>query len=132
LVTDFVDSLLVYLMSDDPKRVRAREVMRQRPDTGIQALNEMVNAMRRKLQATLEEQVNASMIVRDYCRNIHPLTTDDHIRALGLVARYKLSWWDSLLVATALRAGAKRFFSEDSHDGLIVADQMTIINPFRE
>ena len=41
----------------------------------------------------------------------------------------KLSWWDSLLVASALRASCRLFMSEDMHDGLEI-EGMRIASPF--
>jgi predicted nucleic acid-binding protein len=132
LVTDFVDAnVLVYLVSDDERRLVAIEIMKRHPETGVQAVNEMINVMRRKMQTSQQDQNNASLVVRSACNHIHPLVIEDHVRALDLVTRHKFSWWDGVLIATALRAGASRFFSEDQHDGLLVDNQMTIINPFR-
>ncbi len=42
-----------------------------------------------------------------------------------------LSFWDSLIVASALAAGANVLYSEDIQDGLIVLKQLNIINPFK-
>ena len=44
---------------------------------------------------------------------------------------YNLSFWDSLIVASALSCGADTLYSEDMQDGLIVSEQLTIINPFK-
>ena len=53
------------------------------------------------------------------------------ILASDLRISYTLSFWDSLVVASALVAGAETLYSEDMHDGLIVAQKFTIINPFK-
>ncbi|MCB0166173.1 MAG: PIN domain-containing protein [Anaerolineaceae bacterium] len=44
---------------------------------------------------------------------------------------YSLSYWDSLIVTTALSAGCEILYSEDMHDGLYVSDTLTIKNPFK-
>ena len=51
--------------------------------------------------------------------------------ASDLRTQYNLSFWDSLIVASALAAGATFLYSEDMQDGLIVARQLNIINPFK-
>ncbi|MGH7998257.1 MAG: PIN domain-containing protein [Brasilonema sp.] len=51
--------------------------------------------------------------------------------ASNLRTQYYLSFWDSLIVASALSAGASILYSEDMQDGLIVANQLTLINPFK-
>jgi len=51
--------------------------------------------------------------------------------ASDLRTQYNLSFWDSLIVASALSGGADTLYSEDMQDGLIVSGQLTIINPFK-
>jgi predicted nucleic acid-binding protein len=50
--------------------------------------------------------------------------------ALSLHLRYQFSWYDSLIVAAALKANCKTLYSEDLKDGLRVND-LTIKNPFK-
>jgi predicted nucleic acid-binding protein len=51
--------------------------------------------------------------------------------ASDLRTQYNLSFWDSLIVASALAAGADILYSEDMQDDLIVSKQLKIINPFK-
>ncbi|MGK7923417.1 MAG: PIN domain-containing protein [Trichodesmium sp.] len=51
--------------------------------------------------------------------------------ASDLRSQYSLSFWDSLIVASALAAGANVLYSEDIQDGLIVLKKLNIINPFK-
>ena len=53
------------------------------------------------------------------------------LAASELREAYSLSYWDSLIVATALEAGAAILYSEDMQDGLWINAQLQIINPFR-
>jgi predicted nucleic acid-binding protein len=55
---------------------------------------------------------------------------EDILDALSIRETYKLSFWDSLIVAVALRVGATILYSEDTHDGLVIRDRLTIRNPF--
>ena len=43
--------------------------------------------------------------------------------------RYKLSWWDALIVAAAQRAGCRTLLSEDFKAGQQFGD-LTVVNPF--
>ena len=43
--------------------------------------------------------------------------------------RYKLSWWDALIVAAAQRAGCRTLLSEDFQAGQQFGD-LTVVNPF--
>lgn len=53
------------------------------------------------------------------------------IKASELRTNRSFSFWDSLIVASALSAGASILYSEDMQDGLIVANQLTLMNPFK-
>jgi predicted nucleic acid-binding protein len=49
---------------------------------------------------------------------------------LGKVTRRaKFNWWDSLMVAAALRADCRVFINEDLNDGQVI-DGMRVANPF--
>jgi len=50
-------------------------------------------------------------------------------RALEAVDNYKISYWDSLIVAVAERAGCERIMTEDLNTGEIYHG-ITAINPF--
>lgn len=43
--------------------------------------------------------------------------------------RFQLSWWDSLIVAAAQRAGCQYLLSEDFQPGQAF-DGVTVVNPF--
>ena len=60
---------------------------------------------------------------------IAPLDAGTTERAWDVQDKAKLTWWDSLMVAAALRAECRLFVSEDMHDGPVV-DGMRIANPF--
>lgn len=51
--------------------------------------------------------------------------------ASDIRSRYNFYFWDSLIVSSALAAGASIIYSEDMQDGLIVASQLEIVNPFK-
>ncbi len=49
--------------------------------------------------------------------------------ALRIFSRYRLSWYDSLIVAAAREGGCSTLYSEDLQDGLAVGET-TVKNPF--
>lgn len=51
--------------------------------------------------------------------------------AVGLLGRYSLSFWDSMIVAACLHAGVERLYTED-FDAYPQIDSLEIINPFAE
>ncbi len=52
------------------------------------------------------------------------------IKASDLRTRYKTSFWDSLIVSTALQAKVAILYSEDMQNGLIIEQFLRIVNPF--
>ncbi len=52
-------------------------------------------------------------------------------QASQLRGRFSFSFWDSLIVSSALDSGASILYSEDMQDGLVVENRLRIVNPFR-
>ena len=52
-------------------------------------------------------------------------------RASHLRQIYSFSYWDSNIVAAALEAQSMVLYPEDMHDGLLVNDQLRIVNPLK-
>jgi predicted nucleic acid-binding protein len=50
--------------------------------------------------------------------------------AMGVRDRYRISWYDSLIVAAAAMAGCNKLLTEDLQDGATLAG-VRIENPFR-
>ena len=51
-------------------------------------------------------------------------------RAIQLLAKYQLSFWDALIVAACLEGGVERLYSED-FDTSAQAEGLEIVNPFK-
>lgn len=68
----------------------------------------------------LEEQMNLVLI------DFQTIT-----RCLTLKKRYGFSYWDCLILASALEGGCSVVYSEDMQDGQRIEQKLTITNPFR-
>ncbi|MBW4595467.1 MAG: PIN domain-containing protein [Brasilonema angustatum HA4187-MV1] len=62
---------------------------------------------------------------------ILPVSLETLQLAVKLRSRYLLSFWDSLIVASAILGDASILYSEDMQDGLILENTLQIVNPFR-
>lgn len=51
-------------------------------------------------------------------------------KALDIRERYSFSWYDSLIVATALESGCDTLYSEDMQNGQEIEGRLRIVNPF--
>ena len=127
----FLDTnILVYAFSTDTRAEPASELLAAGCTVGVQGLNEFANVALRKLGMTHAETADALSVVRTLCSHIEPTTLAVHEHALELSGKYKLAWFDAVMIATALAADCKTFWSEDLQDGLQVHGGMTIRNPF--
>ena len=52
------------------------------------------------------------------------------LQAEELRGQYHLSYWDSLIVASAIAANVEILYSEDMQSGILVYNRMRIVNPF--
>lgn len=134
-MTTFVDTkVLVYARdaSEPDKQQRAAAWMAhlwgtRTGRTSVQVLNEYYVTVTRKLSPGLDRS-----IARDDVRDLGawwPTATDQATMttAWDLEDRYSLSWWDSLIVASAIALGCDRLLTEDLQDGqefggLVVTD----------
>ncbi len=128
--------IFVYLFdeTDDDKRERAERLVQQalENETGCisyQVVQETINVITRKLNATPEKARQISERVLIPLWRVNPTRTL-YQRGLDLQTRYRLSFYDSLIVASALAAGCKTLYSEDMQHGQHI-EGVSITNPFR-
>lgn len=108
-------------------------IERQCARLNLQVLNEATNAMLRKRWFDTPQQVYS--VVDDFAELGDAAVGWAEIGTARLLhARLGYSWWDCLLLASAVTSGCTHFLSEDLHDGQAIAissgQSLTIINPF--
>ena len=59
-----------------------------------------------------------------------PLTLQTHEIGRALAERYRFSVYDAMIVAAGLIAGCTTLWTEDMHNGLLVENQLQLVNPF--
>ena len=130
----FIDTnVLVYTVSTDINRQQqARQVVATAPELVLSAqiLSEFVNVCLRQdlleadqLEAVVDGFTQAYQVVPVDAVTIH--------RALALQRRYGYSWWDSVMLSSALLADCAVVYTEDLHDGQVLEGSLRIENPFR-
>ena len=124
-------NVLVYCHSiDEPnKQETATLLLALRPIISTQVLSEYINVVKRKLNLPKNEIMDVCLQNIEMCI-LQPvsLTTLRHARIL--LDRYDFQLFDSIIVASALEADCHILYSEDLHHGLVIENQMKIINPF--
>lgn len=131
----FIDSniwLYAFIETDDAAKTnQAQNLIRSvEPVVSTQVINEVCVNLIRKAGFT-EEQIYLLVISFFAKYTIIQLDRTILLRASQLRSRYSLSFWDSIIVASAINASASYLYSEDMQDGPSVAQQLQIINPFK-
>ena len=89
----------------------------------------MINVLRRKFSLEYSQiRAVVAELTEQFEIAIVSVTTVE--TALNLAERYQYSYFDSLIVASALEVGCKSLYSEDLQDAQQIDNQLTIINPF--
>jgi predicted nucleic acid-binding protein len=127
-------NVLVYAFdSNSPEKRRvAAEILRMAATLDcvltLQSLAEFFVVVTRKGKVNVK---TATTIVEKW-RSLFPIvaaSSDTLMQAIDRQARYNLSFWDSMLLATAAQAGCSLVVSEDMTDGQRV-DGVLILSPF--
>ena len=127
----FDTNVLLCLLSDDhTKADRAEHLLAAGGVVSVQVLNEFVSVASRKLAMKWSEVRDCLEPVRMVLR-IEPLTIGTHDQALYIAERYKVSFYDALIVAAAKLAGCNRLYSEDLQHGQVFEKSLTVVDPFR-
>lgn len=132
----FVETNVYFYARDDrlpAKRERAivwlAELGRlQRGKANLQVANEFTNAVLRRLPGSRAEEVFA-MAQDTLAWGSTGVTLATMREAMHIHLHYRYSWWDCLLLASALELGCSHFLSEDLQDGQVIGD-LTIVDPF--
>ena len=58
-------------------------------------------------------------------------TIETSKKAIEIKHRYQYSYWDSLIIASALESNCSILYSEDMHHGQVIEGRLTIQNPLK-
>ncbi|SRR6266498_1115023 len=133
----FVDTnILVYAedLSAGGKCVRSQQIIQELWDVkrgviSTQILQELYIALRKKLKKPMPA-ADAEEVLHDYFE--WEVVINDRasvLRAIELESRYRISFWDGLMLQAAERAGAGIVYSEDLSHGQSYAG-IRVVNPF--
>lgn len=94
-----------------------------------QVLNEFINVSLRKKVLTFQE-------VTEHCKkyidtyNIALIYTSTVLSALEIKEKYHYSYYDSLIISSAIENKCDTLFTEDMQHNQVIEETLTIINPF--
>ena len=120
---------------DLPKRVKSLELLTKLYNeddivVSVQILNELHFNMVRKFK--IDDDIAFKSIQENVftIASVETLTAQTYTKAFQIRKQYNISYWDSLVVASALESDCTKLYSEDMQEGLVVDGVLNIINPF--
>jgi predicted nucleic acid-binding protein len=134
----FVDTNILMYAHDaaaGEKHVRAKALVEAlwEARSGVvstQILQELAVNLRRKVKTPLDAKATRD-VVSDYLTwQVVVNAGDSILEALDLEARYRVSFWDALVIQAAQAAGAEILYSEDLSDGQRYGS-VRVSNPFK-
>ena len=93
-----------------------------------QVINEVYVALLKHELQDEDIQNIVSKVIDIY--NSSMITVDRIKKSWNLRRIYNLSYWDSLIVASALESGCEVLYTEDMQNELVINSTLTIENPF--
>lgn len=131
----FIDTnIWVYAHFDDAseKCAHALHLLESVPFlvASTQVLSEYYSVMLKKKAADLLIQENIEIIV-GIC-DIQAITLNTLRDTHRIKLRYGYSYWDSLILASALEANCQFVYSEDMQHRQRIENRLTVVNPFIE
>lgn len=128
----FLDTnLWIYLFSKNPelKSARINELVSSQIQSIVistQILGELHNVLLKKKFQTQPQAILTQLIAGF---DILEIDAAKVLKAVEINARYGFSYWDSLVISTALLSECKILYSEDMQHGQTI-ETLKIINPF--
>lgn len=133
----FIDTnVLVYLysVSEKEKQFAAQNLINKNNQEIIistQVLGEFINVLYRKYDYPIETIKKA---ITDFKNNfeVSPIYTKNVEKSLEVMKKFKFTYWDSMIIASALENKCSILYSEDLQHNQKIEKTLKIINPFRE
>ena len=129
----FIDTnILIYGYSQDEPDKQQKAINCIQSDNiwiSTQVINETINVLKRKFSLEYS-QINTVIQEMKEKFNIAIVSVNTIETALNIGERYQYSYFDSLIIASALEVNCEIIYTEDLQDGQKIENKLTIINPF--
>ncbi|MDR1873106.1 MAG: PIN domain-containing protein [Deltaproteobacteria bacterium] len=129
----FLDTnILIYIFSEDQNKKREQAISRinsYKRYISTQVLTEFCSIGIRKLKM---DHLHIEVALNELCLKNGLLTVDVDTIKLGLHIqnKYHYSYYDSLIIASALESNCDYLLSEDMNNGQVIEKSLTILNIF--
>ena len=137
----FIDTnVFVYAYLENPKKrdehekhLKAKELLRSFTTDNIvfistQVCNEYYSALLKNKIENSDIQSSLYSLVQRV--NVASISKDTVLQSFEIKNRYSFSYWDSLILSSALENECSIVYSEDMQDGQLINGVLRIVNPF--
>jgi len=127
----FIDTnIIIYSLGENSTKAQiAAPLFLDRPCISTQVISETVNVTTKRLGLATKDVRQLIKTLHGLC-HIELITMSTIEEALNIQERYKFSWYDSLIISSALDAGCSTLYSEDMQHGQFIEGRLEIVNPF--
>jgi len=135
----FLDTnILVYLFdkSEVQKHAASRKLFRNlstnsRKCISTQVVNEFIVIATKKIKNPISfDKMKRYIEFFSRTMSVFNLELATSFKAVALKSEYHFSYWDSLIIASALENDCTILYSEDMQHGQLIENRLKIINPF--
>lgn len=118
----FMDTnILIYSYSED--EIEKQMIVNQ-------VINELINVLFKKFKLSSNDIENTILELDTFLKIVaFDITTQ--VKAVRIKEKYKLQYYDTLIIATALENGCTVLMSEDMQHHQVIENVLTIVNPFK-
>ena len=129
----FIDTnVLIYLFDRNvEKKNIAKELLKSEPHISIQVCNKLTNILIKKFKVPHSDIKEALNRIEMFA-TVHSLSLENIDLALDIKERHGYSFYDSLILSSAIRAGCDILYTEDLQHNQKVLQKLTIVNPFQK
>ena len=135
---EFVDTnVLIYAhdLSAGKKHIQARALIRdlwesRRGCVSVQVLQEFYVNVTQKVANPLTSETASQIIAGLAVWQVHRPGVDDVLDAINMRDRYQISFWDAMIITSALHLGCETLWSENLNPGQEYR-QVVVTNPFK-
>ena len=130
----FIDTnILIYFISNEKKKkLRAKEIIFSTQEVYIsaQVVSEFISVCLSKKLLSIAE---ITPLINNFMSALRFSSIEESTikKALQIKQDSNFSYWDSLVIASAIENNCSILYTEDMQDGQIICDSVTIINPFK-
>ena len=126
-----LSNILIYLLDrDELKKDKVTLLLDPNFIISTQVVAENINICLKKLRFSKERAFDhANFLLSKF--NVITIEKTFFPLAFQLASKYQFSFWDSLIVASALQCECTQLLSEDMQHGMVIEGKLKIINPFK-